>query len=246
MTPRLRDWLVVFVKAPSPGEVKSRMVPVLSPEEACRLYRALVRDTLAVVKRLRQAHPVVAYAANKEFPDVRWLGGTRAMFLQHGSTLGERLSQAFQWSFDQDARRVVVIGSDAPDLSASWIRNAFKALARWEVVVGPTVDGGYHLFGLTRPCPELFTGMPWSSPRLFDQTLQRTVQLGLSVRCLDAVTDLDTPADLRRYTANPAVLRRKTQTARVLRQLRRRHVLDGLRQPDVAGVSAHGPRARSS
>jgi len=102
------------------------------------------------------------------------------------------------------------------------------------------------LFGLTRPCPELFTGMPWSSPRLFDQTLQRTVQLGLSVRCLDAVTDLDTPADLRRYTANPAVLRRKTQTARVLRQLRRRHVLDGLRQPDVAGVSAHGPRARSS
>ena len=138
------------------------------------------------------------------------------MFLQFGTTLGERLVHAFRWSFDQHADRVVVMGSDAPDLSGAWVRRAFLELRQCEVVVGPTVDGGYHLIGLTQPHPELFVDMPWSSPTLFGRTLQRIGELGLAVRCLEPVADLDTPEDLHQYRGQPHVLRRGSHTARYL------------------------------
>ena len=114
---------MIFVKAPSPGEVKTRMIPTLSPEAAAHLYRSLVFDTLEAARQLRNVHVVVSYAANPSFPDVSWMAsshGTPMMCLQHGRTLGERLMRAFQWAFEQRAQHVAVMGSDAPDLQPQW------------------------------------------------------------------------------------------------------------------------------
>jgi len=225
MAPReTAEWLLVFVKAPSPTEVKTRLTSQLSPEDAAYLYRCLVRDTLEVARRLTRAHLVIAYAANREFPDVRWLDEPPPMFLQHGRSLGERLGHAFRWAFDQRARRVVVMGSDAPEISASWIRQAFGRLARYDVVLGPTEDGGYHLIGLTQPHPELFEEMPWSTPKLLGQTIQRIGQLGLSVACLESVADLDTPEDVSRVMARLNARTARTHTARYLHS-RARHLV---------------------
>ncbi|MBI3088170.1 MAG: TIGR04282 family arsenosugar biosynthesis glycosyltransferase [Candidatus Omnitrophica bacterium] len=194
-------WALVFVKAPSPGLVKTRLLSVLSAEEAAALYRTLVRDTLEALAAVPNLHRVVAYAADPAFPDLTWLGAY-PMVRQEGETLGARLQHAFAWAFAQGAARVIAVGSDAPALSPDWLREACEALARVDVVLGPTRDGGYQLIGLRRLSPELFADMPWSTSALCDRTLERAACLGLRARCLAPVEDLDTPDDLRRYLAS--------------------------------------------
>lgn len=193
------DVVMVFVKAPSPGQVKTRLLPALSPEEAAALYRCLVDGTLDVVTRLQGIQVVVAYAPDARFPDLAWLGPSLTMIVQHGPTLGDRLVHAFEWAFAQGARRVIALGSDAPDLSTAWVQEALDALTRNDVVIGPTTDGGYHLIGLTCPRPELFVDMPWSSPEVLATTRERIGRLRLRVHQLAPVSDVDTPQDMQRY-----------------------------------------------
>lgn len=211
------DWLIVFVKAPTPGAVKTRLLTSYTPEQAADLYRCLVADTLKTVRALRTMRLAVAYAADHRFPDLTWLDVSMPMFFQHGRVLGERLIHAFRWAFDQGATSVMAIGSDAPELSSSWIRQARQTLAHCDCVIGPASDGGYHLIGLTKPAPELFREIPWSTPHVLDQTLQRVGELRLSVRCLEPIADLDTPEDVRRYAARAP--RRVSRTATYLRRL---------------------------
>jgi len=209
--------LIVFVKAPTPGAVKTRLRPMLSTAQASELYRCLVRDTLDVARSLRGVEVAVAYAADARHSDLAWLDPAQPMRLQAGRSLGERLARAFRQAFADGARRVVVVGSDAPDLTTPWLRQAFRALARCDVVLGPTQDGGYQLIGLRRPMPSLFASMPWSTPRLLDRTLERLRRLRLDVRLLESIADLDTPADLHRYLTHANLRRRNTHTARYLR-----------------------------
>lgn len=197
--PRGKRVLLIFVKAPSPGQVKTRLLPILSGAQAAHLYRCLVQDTLAIARTLRDVRVAIAYAANAQFPDCSWLDVEVPVVLQEGAHLGERLLRAFRWAFQQDAAQVVAIGSDAPQLSARWLRQAFRALERADVVLGPTTDGGYHLIGLNDPNPALFVDMPWSTDRLLAKTLERLEHLHLTAHCLEPVMDLDTPEDLRRY-----------------------------------------------
>lgn len=193
------DIVMVFVKAPSPGRVKTRLLPVLSAEEAASAYRWMVRDTLDVVARLPAVHTVVTYAPDRQFPDLTWLDRSLHMVVQHGSTLGERLTHAFAWAFARGARRAIVLGSDAPDLSTEWVHEALDALGGHDVVIGPTTDGGYHLIGLTRPQPELFLNIPWSSPHVLAATRAQIDRLHLTVHQLLPVSDVDTPQDMRRH-----------------------------------------------
>ena len=206
VTPKLagRPAILVFLKAPSVGQVKTRLIPALSPAQARELYRCLVLDTVDTIGRLRGVQPVAAYAGNAEFPDLSWLGsrgGVRGWpyVRQRGASLGERLVHACRWAFAAGASRVVVIGSDAPELSAAWLREAVESLDRCEAVIGPATDGGYHLIGFTKLHPALFHRMPWSTAALLDRTLARARQLRLRVHRLAPVSDLDTPDDLRRY-----------------------------------------------
>ena len=201
------DYLMVFVKAPSPGEVKTRLAPALSADEAADVYRCLVRDTLAVVRRLRGVQVVVAYSGNTAFPTLAWLRDGRPLasgrllwgfkpqvIPQQGRTLGDRLIHAFGWAFSKGARRVVAVGSDAPELSASWVRQAFRELHHRPVVLGPTSDGGYQLIGLDAPYPALFVDMPWSSAQLFDRFLDH-VEIFLPVNVDPVAAEILLPPD---------------------------------------------------
>ncbi len=223
MARRLADqWLLIFVKAPVPGQVKTRLRPWLAPDEAAQLYRCLVQDTLATARRVKRVRVAIAYAAHAAFPDCSWLKTEVPVVLQKGADLGERLTRAFRWAFRHKAQRVVVIGSDAPDLSARWLAQAFRVLERADAVLGPTTDGGYHLIGLNEPNPALFADMPWSTSRLLAKTLTRIERLHVSVDCLRPIADLDTPADVRLYAASLDGRRARTHTARYLATLRLR------------------------
>lgn len=190
--------IVIFVKAPVAGKVKTRLCPPLSHEQAAALYRAFVRDTLAAARKVARARLEIAYQPAAAYPDLRWLGpdADTPYFVQKGAGLGKKLVHAFEQAFRSGARKAVVLGSDTPHIEPAAVREAFRLLEGHDAVLGPAADGGYYLVGLKRPIPALFAGVSWSTPRVLRQTLDRAQRCGLSYRLLPECRDIDTFADL--------------------------------------------------
>ncbi len=115
---------------------------------------------------------------------------------QEGSDLGERLERSVARAFESNAKRVVVIGTDCPDLDAAGLPRAFESLAKLDVVLGPATDGGYYLIGLSQNAPALFRGIDWSTERVLAQTLMICQRERLSVAQLPELSDVDQPEDL--------------------------------------------------
>jgi uncharacterized protein len=125
----------------------------------------------------------------------RWLGSGAAYSLQRGQDLGRRMENAFLQTFKNGCRRIVLFGSDIPELSASLLLQAMDRLNERDVVLGPSMDGGYWLIGLKKPA-DLFNGMVWGSGQVLAATLAKTEGLGLSTALLDPLTDVDTMEDI--------------------------------------------------
>jgi rSAM/selenodomain-associated transferase 1 len=188
------DTLLLFVKAPRPGQVKTRLAAVLGDELAVALYRALVEAVLGATEGGAQRMVLVAPA--EALRDVQaWLPGETCL-PQQGEGLGARMARAFETAFARGARRVAVAGSDVPGLDAAVLRHAFDALEDAEVAIAPAGDGGYSLLALRAPQPHLLAEMEWSTPKVLEETLRRAA--GLRVTLLPELPDLDTVDDLRR------------------------------------------------
>ncbi|MSU64189.1 MAG: glycosyltransferase [Pedosphaera sp.] len=186
--------LILFLKAPRLGFVKSRLAASIGEAAALQAYQTLV-DIL--IKRLSKLPATeLRFTPDDAFAEVsRWLlpGWTAAPQLD--GDLGARLNRAFNDAFKAGCDRVVVIGSDCPTVTADDIESAWQALETHEVVLGPATDGGYWLIGLRRSQPQLFTGIAWSTPQVFTQTVRRVESLGLSVHRLQERSDVDTESD---------------------------------------------------
>ena len=191
--------LIVFTRLPKPGRAKTRLIPSLGAEGAAELQR---RMTLQTVGR--------AWAAGAAFPDTRliiaheggtaremrdWLGPLCFQEQAQGD-LGARLSHAMQAAHSQGARKIVIIGTDCPDLLEKHLHTAFEILDASDVVLGPAHDGGYYLIGMSGPHPGLFENIPWSTGGVFAATQQRASAAGLSVGFLPLLADVDEPADV--------------------------------------------------
>jgi rSAM/selenodomain-associated transferase 1 len=222
---RLTDHvLIVFVKAPRPGGVKTRLIPVLGAEGAADFYRTLAEEEVArTTPRAGDYKRLFFYAP----PDARdaiasWFPG-EALVAQEGSDLGARMAAAFDTAFRGGARRVAIIGSDVPWVTREVVLNAFRALDHHALALGPARDGGYYLLALSRPCPEIFDGVPWSTPEVFPATLEKARTLGLSVGLLGTLTDLDTLDDIRAAwgALEPILARGKGRAPGVLEALSR-------------------------
>jgi hypothetical protein len=202
--------LIVFVKAPRPGAVKTRLVPALGPENAATFYRLLaeeeVRRTTPQPGEYDRLFFYAPAAARSEME--AWLG-SRAWFPQEGADLGARMAGAFEIAFRRGARRAAVIGTDAPGMSREIVVEALAALDDHDVALGPTHDGGYYLLALKRPRGELFEGIAWSTPGVLPATLNKARGLNLSVYVLSRLTDIDTLEDVRaEWTALKPLLSR--------------------------------------
>jgi uncharacterized protein len=217
--------LIIFVKSPIPGDVKTRLIPYLSSSEAADLYKCFVADTLKFSKQISAGvRTQVAYQPHSKAIDLSWLGlkSTPDIFKQEGRSLGERLIHAFGQAFGRGARHVVIIGSDSPNLPSTYVEQAFKALEESDVVLGPAHDGGYYLIGLSRPCTKLFDDVSWSSDQIFERTASNAQNLGYSLRILPHHYDIDTIEDLR--TLHSDLLRNRNEapaTRKFLDQLTR-------------------------
>lgn len=192
--------IMVFVKAPVPGRVKTRLCPPLSPTQAATLYIAFAKDTLEAARSAANSQVDVFYDSSADFPDLGWLEPVPPLPFspQKGDDLGMRLDLAFDGTFSRGTGKAVAIGSDTPHIEPAAIERAFSLLDRADVVLGPAADGGYHLIGLKEPCSFLFQGISWSTASVLRQTLERAKQRGLRTAMLPALFDVDTISDLRK------------------------------------------------
>ncbi len=187
--------VVVFGREPVPGRVKSRLAAGVGEEAAAAVYRELLGHTLRVAASI-DADVVLALA---DAPARGWRRERAvAVEVQVAGDLGRRLADAFARRFAEGYRRVVVVGSDCPELAPHHLRAAFDGLAMHPVVLGPAWDGGYWLVGARAPGVDLFSDIPWSTPEVLDATRARLGALGVGWLELERLHDLDTEADLRR------------------------------------------------
>ncbi len=223
---RAQSAVAIMAKAPQPGQVKTRLCPPLSPDEAAQLYRCFLLDKIAQVNGLQGAAPVISYAPDDSKPAFKDLTPPHfALIPQRGDDLGARLKCTFDQLFRQGYSRVIVIDSDTPTLPTAYLEQALRLIAVREndVVLGPTEDGGYYLIGLRRSHHELFEGMPWSTAQVFPETKSRSERSGLTVACTNPWFDVDTPDDLTRLIASLDHLQAGSagQTRQFLQRFRR-------------------------
>ena len=189
----------MFLKAPQPGKVKTRLAAVIGPRRAADLYRAFVVDTLSWVTRFPIATQRVDFSPISESARCKELlppGTSCELHPQVDGDLGQRMEGAFRSMFDSQHKRCVIIGTDCPMLTPRIVRTAFKTLEQDDVVLGPTEDGGYYLIGLRKPAPTLLRNMKWSTDRVCSTTCRRAHAAGLRTTLLPKLADVDVVADL--------------------------------------------------
>ncbi len=179
--------LLIFVKNPVPGTVKTRIARTVGNDRAIEVYRHLLAYTQQITRDLNWKR-VVYYGDFINTTD-GWNGYEKKA--QIGTDLGERMLNAFAEQFTTGATRVVIIGSDCLAIRPEHLRQAFRALDTTDVVIGPATDGGYYLLGMNQLHPFLFQNKPWSQPELLVQTLHELNQSDLTCTLLEELTDVD-------------------------------------------------------
>ena len=183
--------VIVFVKNITLGTVKTRLAKTIGDLGAFEVYTELVKLTEKATENLGVDKRI--YFSNRIVED-QWKGEPKAV--QYGNDLGDRMCNAFKDGFDAGYKRIVLIGSDLPDINSNHIINGLKALEEKDVVFGPAEDGGYYLVGMSQLEETIFTDKPWSQPQLLTQTLQELQKNNVSVSILDTLNDIDTYEDL--------------------------------------------------
>ncbi|MCF7964119.1 MAG: TIGR04282 family arsenosugar biosynthesis glycosyltransferase [Methylobacter tundripaludum] len=193
--------LMIFCKAPVPGQVKTRLIPQLTAGQAAELHIELSTKTLqrAVQSNLCPVQLWCAPATEHPFFTESAANYPLVLRQQQGADLGERMHHAF-CSALADYSHALLMGCDCPSLTGQDLEQALAALnQKNEVVLAPAEDGGYVLIGFNRPQPELFDNMPWGTSRVLDETRDRIARHRLRHHELREQWDLDTPKDLERY-----------------------------------------------
>lgn len=212
------ETLVLFAKAPIAGQTKTRLAKERGEAEALLLSAAFLLDTCDLLHRWQQQkvavdqnRRVAIYCApdidDPLFAEAARRSGAR-LEKQVGDDLGARLRHAFEHEHERGARAVCVIGSDAPTLPMHLLDEAFRALQWHRVVLGPTFDGGYWLVGAQRPAPEIFEGVPWSTPDVLVRSLDKAKAAGVHAHVLPWWYDVDDAADLSRLAWHARTLPR--------------------------------------
>jgi rSAM/selenodomain-associated transferase 1 len=201
--------LAVMTKAPRAGQVKTRLVPPLTPKEAAMLNVCFLRDTANAIsdavlitsdsdKKARVIGVYTPIGAEKDYANI--LPSEFDLIAQRGEDFGERLCFAAEDLFKCGFESICLIDSDSPTVPAKSFAQAVELLCLPgdRIVLGPSDDGGYYLIGLKKRHREVFEGIDWSTKRVFDQTLQRAAEIGVEVKLLPMGYDVDDRATLQR------------------------------------------------
>lgn len=190
--------LYVVAKKPIPRQTKTRLSPPLTAAQAAGLYDCFLRDTLDLIRTVPNVRHGIGYFPETERNYFERLAPDMELICQWGASLGERLDHLVVDALNDGAPAVVIVDSDSPTLPVDYLTQAFERLAGADVVLGPTLDGGYYLIGMKQPQPGLLRGVQMSTPHVLSDTLQLAQSAGLAVDLLPVWYDVDTAADLER------------------------------------------------
>jgi rSAM/selenodomain-associated transferase 2/rSAM/selenodomain-associated transferase 1 len=188
-----------MARCPEAGKAKTRLIPALGPERAAKLHQCLVQHTLGTVREIAARRSVqidVQFAGGSAEEMRRLFGDDLNYSPQAGASLGDRMSSAVSAAFADGCRRVVVIGTDCPQLQAIDLEYAFDSLVHTDITIGPAVDGGYYLIGLRESLPAVFENINWSTDTVLQETLEKIRECRKTNSLLPALSDVDYPEDL--------------------------------------------------
>lgn len=189
--------LIIFAKNLIFGKVKTRLAATMGDDAAFDVYHQLLNHTVAVTQDL----PVLKTVFYSDFIETSdlWKDRIYQKQLQHGRNLGERMSHAFGYSFNNGRNETAIIGTDCFELTEAIISEALAQLKSHDIVIGPARDGGYYLLAMKEYHPELFENISWSTDQVLDQTAGLCKKLNLSVFLLPVLGDIDHESDLKRF-----------------------------------------------
>ncbi len=194
-TPVSQEVLVIMARYPEEGAVKTRLSRDLGPRLTHRLYRAFIDDLAEKFAFLTR--PLIWYYVPESAPFPQLFSHPFRCRPQSGSSLQERMLRIFEDLLREGYKKVVVIGTDVPHIPVEAVEEAFVRLNTTDVVLRPSLDGGYHLIGLTA-VRDLFSGIEMGTDRVHRETMERAASMGLSVHCLAPSFDIDTIEDVKR------------------------------------------------
>jgi len=198
--------LILFTRYPEPGRTKTRLIPALGAKGAATLQQRMSELLVTRMTEFAANFPAnleIRYADGNQQAMEDWFSSDIPCLPQGKGDLGDRLHRAFAQAFAQGAQKVVVIGADCPRLTPALFAQAFAALEREALVLGPAMDGGYYLVGLNRVAPGLFAEIPWGSGEVLTATLKQAQALHLSTHLLEPLADVDRQEDLRHFHCHP-------------------------------------------
>ncbi|MCF8097696.1 MAG: TIGR04282 family arsenosugar biosynthesis glycosyltransferase [Desulfarculaceae bacterium] len=199
--------LILFSRLPLAGRAKTRLGPALGARGAAQLQDRVARRLAGRMKGLASRMPLeleLCYTGGGQAQAQAWLGPGFVCREQGSGHLGARMSRALERALDQGAPKVVLVGSDLPGLDQAILEEAFQALERTPLVLGPSNDGGYYLVGQNRPAPGLLEAPHWQS---LAALTERAKPLGLEPLLLPGLRDLDTPDDLAYWRERDCLIR---------------------------------------
>lgn len=185
--------VITFVKNAVLGTVKTRLASTIGDNNALVIYKKLLTITERAIRNTNADHRIYFSA---EIDQNLWNGLDK--FAQRGENLGQRMENAFNECFDAGYDKVVIVGSDLPDLDSDIIEQALQELDMQDVVIGPSLDGGYYLLGQRKMHPFLFREMPWSQEALLEQTIKKMKDHSVAFSLLKPMNDIDNMDDLKK------------------------------------------------
>ena len=189
--------LIIFIKNQIEGKVKTRLAATIGHEAAMKIYQQLIQRTNTVANRI-EADKIVFYSNFIE--DDIWENNIYKKQVQHGDTLGMKMENAFKSSFTAGHKKIVIIGTDCPEINENILKNAFEKLNSYDIVIGPATDGGYYLLGMKKEYPFLFQNIEWSTDKVLQQTIDLCKKNQLSYFLLPELSDIDEEKDLIHFT----------------------------------------------
>lgn len=186
------ELIIVFIKNMTLGRVKTRLAKTIGNQAALEVYTELVKVTENALQHITTNKRI---CFSETIEENAWLNYQKET--QVGIDLGERMKNAFKKGFQDGYKRIVLIGSDLPNITANHLKDALAILKTNQTVFGPALDGGYYLIGQSKPNDFIFENKPWSQPELLETTLSELNKNNVTYSLLETLNDIDTFEDLK-------------------------------------------------
>jgi hypothetical protein len=196
--------VIIFARYPNKGKVKTRLAKEIGEESALEFYKSCAENTFAECKKLK-SEKILLYLFYSDVKDkaliTKWAGSEFLFIPQTGTTLGEKMQNAFEEVFSNGVKKAVIIGTDIPDIEANLIKDSCDILNCADTVIGPSADGGYYLLGMKKAHTFLFNDIKWSTNSVFAETCNRIIINKLTFFVLPKLIDIDIKDDFIEWSA---------------------------------------------